>query len=117
MAVESHAHNIEGLTWTGDLSDPGAFIAQLREWGIESVDLVAGGPPCQPFSLAGVPKIGSLVREGRRNPDDSRADLWRTSLQLWIISACPRPLRMSGITVAQDGAVSCELVSQLPDRG
>ena len=119
LAVESHAHNIEGLTWTGDLGDPDAFMAQLQEWGIESVDLVAGGPPCQPFSLAGVPKIGSLVREGRRNADDSRADLWRS---FFAIVDRLRPAtvlfeNVQGFTVAQDGAVLVELVSQLQTRG
>ena len=119
LAVESHAHNIEGLTWTGDLSDPEAFIDQLRDWGIESVDLVAGGPPCQPFSLAGVPKIGSLVREGRRSADDRRADLWRSFFAI-IDYLKPRAVlfeNVQGFTSAQKGAVLVELVNELESRG
>ena len=119
LAIESHAHNIEGLTWTGDLSDPSAFIDQLKEWGISSVDLVAGGPPCQPFSLAGVPKIGSLVREGQRKAVDERADLWRSFFAI-VDHLKPRAVlfeNVQGFTAAQDGAVLVELVSQLEGRG
>ena len=67
-ALETHAHNIGGLTWCGDLRDPLEFISQLSQWGISSVDLVAGGPPCQPFSRAGTSKIASLVRSGKGPP-------------------------------------------------
>ena len=49
VAIETHAANIQGLTWTGDLSNPAEFLCRLDDWGIESVDLLAGGPPCQPF--------------------------------------------------------------------
>ena len=118
LVVESHAHNIEGLTWTGDLGNPSAFIDQLRRWGIESVDLLAGGPPCQPFSLAGVPKIGSLVRQGRRAPEDKRADLWRSFFEI-IDYLKPKSVlfeNVQGFTAAQDGAVLVELVSQLESR-
>ena len=78
VAMETHASNIQGLTWLGDLSDPHGFLSQLEDWGMDSVDLLAGGPPCQPFSRAGTSKIGHLVRAGVRQPRDGRADLWRS---------------------------------------
>ncbi|MDD9994890.1 MAG: DNA cytosine methyltransferase, partial [Dehalococcoidia bacterium] len=78
VATETHAANIQGLTWIGDLSSPAGFIEKLDQWGIESIDLLAGGPPCQPFSNAGIPKIGDLVRRGIRDAYDRRADLWRS---------------------------------------
>ena len=78
VAMETHAANIQGLTWLGDLSDPRGFLSQLEDWGMDRVDLLAGGPPCQPFSRAGTSKIGHLVRSGVRRPHDERADLWRS---------------------------------------
>ena len=119
LATETHAANIEGLTWTGDLSDPTAFIDQLNEWGINSIDLLAGGPPCQPFSLAGVAKIGDLVREGRRGADDERADLWQSFFTI-MDRLAPRAMlfeNVQGFTAAQDGAVLVALVDQLKRRG
>ena len=68
VAMETHAANIQGLTWVGDLSNPSDFLAQLEAWGIDQVDLLAGGPPCQPFSRAGSSKIGHLVKAGARGP-------------------------------------------------
>ena len=76
FSVETHTANLGGLGWTGDLSDPGEFIEHLEEWGIKSVDLVAGGPPCQPFSRAGSARIRNLVRSGERHAEDPRASLW-----------------------------------------
>ena len=75
-AMETHGANLPGLTWTGDLADPTEFIQTLDVWGVESVDLVAGGVPCQPFSRAGRSRMRQLVRSGERGGHDSRADLW-----------------------------------------
>ena len=119
VASETHAANIEGLTWTGDLSDPTAFINQLSEWGIDRVDLLAGGPPCQPFSLAGLAKIGDLVRSGRRSAHDERADLWRSFFTI-LDHLSPRAMlfeNVQGFTAAQDGNVLVALVEQLKHRG
>jgi DNA (cytosine-5)-methyltransferase 1 len=76
--METHAANLPGLTWTGDLTDPTHFLQSLEVWGIENVDLVAGGVPCQPFSRAGRSKIASLVESGKRDAEDERAGLWES---------------------------------------
>src|SRR5215216_4670780 len=81
-ALETHAHNFEGLALRLDLGDPGirdGLVALLE--GID-VDLVAGGPPCQPYSRAGRSKIRSLVESGVRDPRDHRSELWRAFLDI-----------------------------------
>lgn len=77
-AMETHAANLPGLTWAGDLADPAHFLQALDVWGIETVDLVAGGVPCQPFSRAGRSRIAKLVEDGQRVAHDERADLWQS---------------------------------------
>ena len=82
VATDTHVSNVNGLTWTGDLSNPAGFIAQLDEWGIDNVNLLAGGPPCQPFSNIGNSKIGDLIRQGVIPTHDDRADVWRSCFSL-----------------------------------
>ena len=119
VAIETHAANIEGLAWTGDLSDPSGFIRQLDDWGIEDVDLLAGGPPCQPFSTAGMSKIGDLVRRGDRRPHDERADLWRSFFAI-VDRLNPRAMLFENVpnfAQAQGGALLIALVDELERRG
>ena len=118
-ALESHSHNIGGLTWCGDLEDPTLFIEQLNQWGIDQVDLVAGGPPCQPFSRAGTSKIADLVRRGIRKSEDKRAGLWRAFLSVVehlnaysvLIENVPDFARI------QSGATLTTLLTELESRG
>ncbi|HEY3315161.1 MAG TPA: DNA (cytosine-5-)-methyltransferase, partial [Bacillota bacterium] len=77
IAIETFVANIGGLGYLGDLSDVGMFLDHLEAWGINSVDLVAGGVPCQPFSRAGQSKVRSLVQSGLRPKGDPRTELWR----------------------------------------
>src|SRR5262249_14463709 len=81
-AVRTHHANFDGMSWCGDLSDPSEFIHTLRAWGLDHVDLVAGGVPCQPFSRAGRPRIRELVESGDRADHDVRADLWGSFIQV-----------------------------------
>ena len=117
-STETHAANIPSLTWTGDLSNPTAFISQLDEWGIESVDLLAGGPPCQPFSNAGASKIGHLVRTGHRRARDDRADLWRSFFSI-LDRLNPRAMLFENVpnfAQAQGGALLIALMDELKHR-
>lgn len=97
-AVRTHDANLGGLSWCGDLTDPTEFINTLDVWGIDSVDLVSGGVPCQPFSRAGRSRIRELVEAGERGDHDARADLWG-----------------SFITVVEALQPSAVLVENVPD--
>ena len=117
-STQTHAANIQGLTWTGDLSSPDAFLHQLDIWGIESVDLLAGGPPCQPFSRAGTSKIGDLVRRGSRLAHDDRADLWRSFFSI-VDRLKPRAMLFENVpdfAQAQGGALLIALMDELRSR-
>jgi DNA (cytosine-5)-methyltransferase 1 len=60
---QTHCYNFGGrchLSDIRDISDPVVFI---QEHGLERVDVVIGGPPCQGFSRVGRGKIRSLYRD------------------------------------------------------
>ena len=119
LSTETHAANIQGLTWTGDLTNPYDFIHQLDEWEIDTVDLLAGGPPCQPFSRAGTSKIGNLVRTGKRRAIDERADLWESFFTI-ADRLKPRALLFENVpdfAQAQGGALLLALMDELRGRG
>ena len=81
-AIETHRHNIDGNALKLDLGDPervSDLISMLREIPI---DLIAAGPPCQPFSRAGRSKIRSLVQKGVREETDARAQLWKSFIEV-----------------------------------
>jgi DNA (cytosine-5)-methyltransferase 1 len=80
VSCETHAAAFEGVTVQADLSRPDRILQALSRAGITTVDLVAGGPPCQPFSRAGRSKIRSLERVGRRARDD-RPLLWHSFMR------------------------------------
>jgi DNA (cytosine-5)-methyltransferase 1 len=97
-ATETHRHHFGGLTLNWDLGNPDrvARIAELvRDAGVE---LLAGGPPCQPFSRAGRSKIRHRILKGFSDPSEERRHLWRSFLEV--------------VTIAQPPAV---LVENVPD--
>ena len=76
-AVASHGANFGGTSAQIDLSNTEEVNTLVSTLSEVSVDLIAGAPPCQSFSKAGVNKIRSLVKQGVRSPQDPRGDLWR----------------------------------------
>lgn len=83
------------------------------------VGLVAGGPPCQPFSRAGRSKIRSLVDQGLRMEDDPRKDMWRAFLEL-VEAIRPRAVLLENVPdmALGDGfTVLRAMIERLDDAG
>jgi DNA (cytosine-5)-methyltransferase 1 len=114
-AVETHTANVGGLGYCGDLSDPTEFLEHLDGWGIETVDVVVGGVPCQPFSRAGHSKIRDLVRTGARSADDPRVSLWRSFMEI-VRRLEPKVVLVENVPDLprwDDGAVLIDLLESL----
>lgn len=105
-ALETHRANFRGQALDVDMSDQAqvsALIEKLRPIGI---DLVAGGPPCQPFSRAGRAKIRSLVEDGVRDAVDARKELWRSFIDV-VTALQPRAVLMENVP---DMAIGDDLI-------
>lgn len=81
-AVETHGHHFPGLALDWDLSDSSNVEAVAQLLIDNQIDVLAGGPPCQPFSKAGRSGIRDRVRKGLRDPHDQRRDLWRSFIEV-----------------------------------
>jgi DNA (cytosine-5)-methyltransferase 1 len=118
-AQETHQANFAGLALRTDLGDPGKrsrIIALLRQ---ASIDLIAGGPPCQPFSRAGRSKIKSLVDAGIRDAFDHRKELWRAYLEI-VLAVRPRAVLMENVpdmALGDDFQVIRTIVDALESTG
>ena len=76
QAIETHRAYFPGASVVGDLSEPRLADELSRALKGLHISVVAGGPPCQPFSRAGRSKIRSLAPDGKAH-DDDRKELWR----------------------------------------
>lgn len=95
-ALETHRHNFPGLALDLDLGEQGARDTFVKLFRDIPVDLVAGGPPCQPFSRAGRSKIRSLVDAGTRDAMDHRRELWSAFLEV-ALRLKPRAILMENV--------------------
>ncbi|MCN9244489.1 DNA (cytosine-5-)-methyltransferase [Streptomyces sp. RY43-2] len=95
-ALETHAANFPGMSLKMDLgnSDERDRLIGLLK-GVD-IDLIAGGPPCQPFSRAGRSKIRDLVANHNRDPEDLRKELWRSYLHV-VEEVRPRAVLMENV--------------------
>jgi DNA (cytosine-5)-methyltransferase 1 len=80
VSCETHSRNLGAVTVQHDLSRPQPLIEAYVLAGLAGLDLLAGGPPCQPFSRAGRPKIRSLERDSGRS-QDRRPTLWKAFIR------------------------------------
>lgn len=119
VALETYAGLHPGLVLCRDLGDRAA-LEEIVDLICElDVEIVAGGPPCQPFSRAGRSKIRSLVQAGIRPEHDNRRDLWRTFLDV-VLRARPRAVLLENVpdmAVTSDTAIVRTLVSELEAEG
>jgi len=119
VALETYRANLGAATYDGDLGEPDGFLHFLSERGVKSVDLVAGGPPCQPFSRAGSSKIRDLVAQGKRDATDSRAELWQSFVHV-VDRLSPRVVLLENVPDMarwNDGAVLLGVMQALRESG
>ncbi len=95
-AVQTHLANFPGAALNLDLSTPNEIDGLIELLGDLELDLVAGGPPCQPFSRAGRSKIRDLVERGHRDPLDPRRELWQAMLRV-IEATKPKAVLMENV--------------------
>ena len=119
VALETYAGLHPGLVLCRDLSDREACDEVVELICKLGVEIIAGGPPCQPFSKAGRSKIRSLVQAGIRPEHDNRRDLWRAFLEV-VLRARPRAVLLENVpdmAIATDTAIVRTLVSELEAEG
>ncbi|MCR3752674.1 DNA cytosine methyltransferase [Lentzea californiensis] len=118
-ALQTHRHNFAGLALDRDLGDEAErqkLVDMLRS---TSIDLIAGGPPCQPFSRAGRSKIRSLVVAGHRDEHDHRRELWQAFLDV-ALAVRPRAVLMENVpdmALGDDFAVVRTMADELENAG
>ena len=118
-ALETHAHNFEGVALRLDLGDPDVRDSIVTLFDEVDVALVAGGPPCQPYSRAGRSKIRSLVNDGAREAEDHRRELWRAFLDI-AERIRPRAVLMENVpdmALGDDMAVMRHMLARLEAAG
>lgn len=118
-ALETHRAYHPGLSVRWDLADSdvveqvGALVAELN------IDLVAGGPPCQPFSRAGRSAMRDLVRRGVRPDHDLRRELWQSFLRVVSIARPPAVLmeNVPDMALDRDMWILRTMVDELEELG
>lgn len=96
FAVETHRHHFAGMSVEEDMADPATIKRVAKLLRNNKIDVLAGGPPCQPFSRAGRSMLRHRVLTGAADPHDERRDLWRSFLEV-VQLARPRAVVMENV--------------------
>jgi DNA (cytosine-5)-methyltransferase 1 len=118
-SVETHRAQFGGASVHADLSNPEVIQKIDKALKNIDIDLVAGGPPCQPFSQAGKSKIRHLIKEGTREKNDQRRELWQSFVAV-VEALKPRAVLVENvpeIALGDDAIVLRRLVSELEKLG
>lgn len=118
-AIETHSHHFPGLSVDWDLADADV-VERVAGLLVEAkVDLLAGGPPCQPFSKAGRSHIRFQVHHGLREAHDKRRDLWRSFIEVVRLARPPAVLMENVPDMALDKEMFIlrAMVQELEDLG
>lgn len=118
-AVQTHAHHFPGLSVNWDLADANVVERVAGLMSAASINVLCGGPPCQPFSKAGRSKIRHRVRSGERDPHDQRRDLWRSFVEV-VRLAKPRAVIMENVpdmALDREMFIFRSIVQELEDAG
>jgi DNA (cytosine-5)-methyltransferase 1 len=119
FALQTHRANFPGLALDVDLGDRKQRAALIKMLKVADIDLIAGGPPCQPFSRAGRSKIRSLVDAGMRDEFDERKELWRAYVDV-VLKVKPRAVLMENVpdmALGDDFHVVRTIVDMLESAG
>ncbi|HEY1248966.1 MAG TPA: DNA cytosine methyltransferase [Nitrososphaera sp.] len=60
LAAQTHNYNFNGCCFTGDIQEIANPVSFINEHGLDHVDIIIGGPPCQGFSRVGRGKLRHL---------------------------------------------------------
>lgn len=115
-AAETHKHNLPGRALTRDLSEPESIESVVGLLRGHEIALIAGGPPCQPFSRAGRSKIRSL---GVAPEEDDRRELWRSFLDI-VLSVKPAAVLLENVpdmALGSDTRILRAILDQLEGAG
>ena len=97
-SIATHRHHFGGCSHKGDLSDPTELkriIEQLNR--CDEIALVAGGPPCQPFSRnIRWRKHDEDAAEQHRELNSSRRELWESFMTV-VEDVRPRAFLMENV--------------------
>lgn len=118
-AMQTHAANFQGLSAQLDLADPAVEKRVIDLLKQVPVALLAGGPPCQPFSRAGRSAIRFLVDQGKRAAYDDRRDLWKVWLRI-ALAVKPKAVMLENVpdmALGDDLGVVRQIVEALQAGG
>ena len=118
-ALETHRAYHPGLSVNWNLGDDDVVERVADLVRTAGITLVAGGPPCQPFSKAGRSMLRDLVRTGRRDTHDRRRDLWQSFLRVVALARPPAVLmeNVPDMALDRDMLILRTMVDELENLG